>query len=213
MGEIKYKPANAARSEVASRKGFDKAKGVLEIVGTSLASFAVIIAFIAAFCLRVTAVATGDDLTSIVGQAESESIFYYFGRAYADIADILAGMPEYNGVYATGLYVSTALNTVVGIAMLVCVIVGTIMSIIAFVKFMTHKTDDGNLCPAVFTVVSQRKYYRVHIAYLIMILTMKQSISISDVQKILPADSSEDCVWSVYEAYSEKFRQLALFFN
>ena len=59
----------------------------------------------------------------------------------------------------------------------------------------------------------KRKYFRVHIAYLIMILTMKQSISISDVQKILPADSSEDCVRSVYEAYSEKFRQLALFFN
>lgn len=154
MGEIKYKPANAARSEVASRKGFDKAKRILEIVGTSLASFAVLIAFIAAFCVRVTATATGDDLTAIVGQTESESIFYYFGKAYADIADILAGMPEYNGVYATGLYVSTALNTVVGIAMLVCVTVGTIMSIIAFVKFMTHKTDDGNLCPAVFTVVS-----------------------------------------------------------
>ena len=32
-----------------------------------------------------------------------------------------------------------------------------------------------------------------------MILTMKQSISISDVQKILPADSNEDCVRSVYE--------------
>lgn len=113
VGEIKYKPANAARSEVASRKGFDKAKGVLEIVGTSLASFAVIIAFIAAFCLRVTAVATGDDLTSIVGQTESESIFYYFGRAYADIADILAGMSEYNGAYATGLYVSTALKRLI----------------------------------------------------------------------------------------------------
>lgn len=154
VGEIKYKPANAARSEVASRKGFDKAKRILEIVGTSVASFAVLIAFIAAFCVRVTATATGDDLTAIVGQTESESIFYYFVKAYADIADILAGMPEYNGVYATGLYVSTALNTVVGIAMLVCVTVGTIMSIIAFVKFMTHKTDDGNLCPAVFTVVS-----------------------------------------------------------
>ena len=59
----------------------------------------------------------------------------------------------------------------------------------------------------------KRKYHRVHIAYLVMILTMKQSLSISDVQKILPADSSEDCVRSVYEAYSEKFRQLALSFN
>ena len=60
----------------------------------------------------------------------------------------------------------------------------------------------------------KRKYHRVHIAYLVMILTMKQSLSISDVQKdIPPMDSSEDEVLSVYEDYSEKFRRLALFFN
>mgnify|MGYP001513480005 FL=1 len=60
----------------------------------------------------------------------------------------------------------------------------------------------------------KRKYHRVHIAYLVMILTMKQSLSISDVQKVTPPmDSSEDEVLSVYEDYSEKFRRLALFFN
>ena len=60
----------------------------------------------------------------------------------------------------------------------------------------------------------KRKYHRVHIAYLVMILTMKQSLSISDVQKVIPPmDSSEDEVLSVYEDYSEKFRRLALFFN
>ena len=60
----------------------------------------------------------------------------------------------------------------------------------------------------------KRKYHRVHIAYLVMILTMKQSLSISDVQKVIPPmDSSEDEVLSVYEDYTEKFRRLALFFN
>ena len=60
----------------------------------------------------------------------------------------------------------------------------------------------------------KRKYHRVHIAYLVMILTMKQSLSISDVQKVIPPmDSSEDEVLSVYEDYSEKFRRLARFFN
>ena len=60
----------------------------------------------------------------------------------------------------------------------------------------------------------KRKYHRVHIAYLVMILTMNQSLSISDVQKVIPPmDSSEDEVLSVYEDYSEKFRRLALFFN
>lgn len=60
----------------------------------------------------------------------------------------------------------------------------------------------------------KRKYHRVHIAYLVMILTMKQSLSISDVQKVIPPmDSSGNEVLSVYEDYSEKFRRLALFFN
>ena len=59
----------------------------------------------------------------------------------------------------------------------------------------------------------KKRYYRIHIAYLIMILTMKQSLSISDVQKILPADSNETDVRAVYEDYSLKFRRVGLFFN
>ena len=59
----------------------------------------------------------------------------------------------------------------------------------------------------------KRKYHRVHIAYLVMILTMKQSLSISDVQKIIPADIPEEEVRAIYQEYSEKFRHIALFFN
>ena len=46
-----------------------------------------------------------------------------------------------------------------------------------------------------------------------MILTMKKSLSISDVQKILPQDGSETNVRAVYEDYSLKFRRVGLFFN
>ena len=59
----------------------------------------------------------------------------------------------------------------------------------------------------------KRKYFRVHIAYLIMILTMKQSISISDVQKIMPEGADIPSVRRAYEDYSQKFREIALFFN
>ena len=38
----------------------------------------------------------------------------------------------------------------------------------------------------------KRKYHRVHIAYLVMILTMKQSLSISDVQKVIPPMGSNE---------------------
>ena len=44
-------------------------------------------------------------------------------------------------------------------------------------------------------------------------LTMKQSLSISDVQKILPQDGGETNVRAVYEDYSLKFRRVGLFFN
>lgn len=70
-------------------------------------------------------------------------------------------------------------------------------------SFVTSSAINNYVRLKIMPAPVKRKYYRVHIAYLIMILTMKQSISISDVQKILPADSSEDCVRSVYEAYSE----------
>ena len=60
----------------------------------------------------------------------------------------------------------------------------------------------------------KRKYYRVHI----MILTLKQSIGISQVQKIIPwelADGQDgpQSVRQIYEDYSGKFRDIALLFN
>ena len=81
-------------------------------------------------------------------------------------------------------------------------------------RFVTSSTINNYVRLKIMPAPVKRKYHRVHIAYLIMILTMKQSLSISDVQKVIPPmDSSEDEVLSVYEDYSEKFRRLALFFN
>ena len=79
--------------------------------------------------------------------------------------------------------------------------------------FVTSSTINNYVRLKIMPAPVKRKYHRVHIAYLIMVLTMKQSLSISDVQKIIPPDSSEEEVRVVYENYSEKFRRLALFFN
>ena len=79
--------------------------------------------------------------------------------------------------------------------------------------FVTSSTINNYVRLKIMPAPVKRKYHRVHIAYLIMILTMKQSLSISDVQKVIPPDSSEEEVRVVYENYSEKFRRLALFFN
>lgn len=59
----------------------------------------------------------------------------------------------------------------------------------------------------------KRKYYRIHLAYLLMILPMKQSISIADIPRILPADTDEAGVRAAYEDYAAQFRKTAQFFN
>ena len=69
-------------------------------------------------------------------------------------------------------------------------------------RFVTSSTINNYVRLKIMPAPVKRKYHRVHIAYLIMILTMKQSLSISDVQKVIPPDSSEGEVRAVYEDYS-----------
>ena len=49
----------------------------------------------------------------------------------------------------------------------------------------------------------KRKYYRIHIAYLIMIFTLKQGTSIRGIQRLLPDASSETEVREFYTNYVE----------
>lgn len=80
-------------------------------------------------------------------------------------------------------------------------------------KFVTSSTVNNYVRLKVMPAPVNRKYYRIHLAYLIIILTMKQSLSISDVQKILPLNISDDQAHAAYDGYARMFRQLALFFN
>lgn len=117
-------------------------------------------------------------------------------------------LPEWNSIPDFGLYMDQ-----------VIVLLEQYLSFIptpagAKEHIVTSATINNYVRLKIMPVPVKRKYHRVHIAYLVMILTMKQSLSISDVQKVIPPmDSSEDEVLSVYEDYSEKFRRLALFFN
>ena len=58
----------------------------------------------------------------------------------------------------------------------------------------------------------KKKYYREHIAYLVMICTLKQSLSIAMLQKLLPTGRGEEEVRPVYEAYVRRHRESAGFF-
>ena len=58
----------------------------------------------------------------------------------------------------------------------------------------------------------KKRYYRIHIAYLIMICTLKQSLSIAMVQKAVPTGLTEDEVHAMYETYAERHRITADYF-
>lgn len=59
---------------------------------------------------------------------------------------------------------------------------------------------------------NKKKYSRIHIAYLIMICTLKQSVSIAYVQKMIPMGLSEDEVKVVYSDYVMQHRDAAMYF-
>ena len=58
----------------------------------------------------------------------------------------------------------------------------------------------------------KKKYYRVHLAYLIMICSLKQSLSIAMIRRLIPSGLSEDEVQAIYESYVVRHRVSTEFF-
>ena len=58
----------------------------------------------------------------------------------------------------------------------------------------------------------KKRYSRVHLAYLIIICLLKQSLSISCIQRLLPADPAEATVRDLYEDFVRQFRDAAAAF-
>ena len=52
----------------------------------------------------------------------------------------------------------------------------------------------------------KKKYYRVHIAYLVIICTMKQILPIAVISRIIPMNISEEEVRSIYDRYSDRHK-------
>ena len=59
----------------------------------------------------------------------------------------------------------------------------------------------------------KKRYYRVHLAYLIVICTLKQGLSISLVQKLLPVGLPPEKVRRIYSRYAERHRVTAQYFT
>ncbi|MBQ1504314.1 MAG: DUF1836 domain-containing protein [Oscillospiraceae bacterium] len=71
-------------------------------------------------------------------------------------------------------------------------------------QFITAATINNYVRTKIMPVPRRKKYYRIHIAYLIVILTLKQSLSIALVQKLIPMNLTEDEVEAVYRAYARR---------
>ena len=59
----------------------------------------------------------------------------------------------------------------------------------------------------------KKKYYRLHIAYLVMILSLKQGLSIAMIQRLIPADLTEERLREVYSAYVVRHKLSAKYFT
>lgn len=57
-----------------------------------------------------------------------------------------------------------------------------------------------------------RRYYRVHLAYILMICTLKQSLSLAMIRQLLPWELSEEEVKARYEDYAARFSRLTAAF-
>lgn len=79
-------------------------------------------------------------------------------------------------------------------------------------SFVTASTINNYVRLKIMPAPEKRKYYRIHLTYLIMILTLKLSLSISEIQKLLPPDLDGARMEAMYLAYSEKFRTISLQF-
>ena len=58
----------------------------------------------------------------------------------------------------------------------------------------------------------KKRYYRIHIAYLIMICTLKQSLRLSMLQTLLPGDLPEEELRRTYTAYVQRHHLCAQYF-
>lgn len=58
----------------------------------------------------------------------------------------------------------------------------------------------------------KKRYSRIHLAYLLMICSLKQSVSISYVQQMFPVTLSEETVRTVYDQFVEQHRRATLYF-
>lgn len=71
-------------------------------------------------------------------------------------------------------------------------------------QFITAATINNYVRTKVMPEPVKKRYRRIHIVYLIVVLTLKQSLSIAMIQKIMPMGLDEESVRVIYTDYVER---------
>ena len=80
-------------------------------------------------------------------------------------------------------------------------------------QFITAAAINNYVRTKIMPVPVKKRYYRIHIAYLLVICTLKQGLSIALVQRVLPMGLTEEEVRAVYSDYAERHRKSAAIFT
>lgn len=79
-------------------------------------------------------------------------------------------------------------------------------------RIITAATINNYVRMKIVPEPKNKKYYRAHIAYLIMICTLKQTLNIATIQSIIPLGLAEDEVEYVYSTYVRRHRAASEYF-
>ena len=79
-------------------------------------------------------------------------------------------------------------------------------------QFITASTINNYVRTKVMPEPVKKRYYREHIAYLILICTLKQTLSIALIRRIIPMGLRRDEVEAVYRSYARQHAISAKYF-
>lgn len=68
-------------------------------------------------------------------------------------------------------------------------------------QFLTAATINNYVRMKIMPGPDKKRYYRIHIAYLLIICSLKQGMSLALIQKIIPMNISEEEVREIYEQF------------
>ena len=79
-------------------------------------------------------------------------------------------------------------------------------------QFITAAAINNYVRKKIMPEPDKKKYYRIHIAYLIIICSLKQSLSIPTLQTMIPVDLSEEELRSFYTSYAHRHSLASKYF-